>query len=81
MAATLRQRITSPELLVAPGVYDLVSLRLANTFGFEALYMTGYTRNAIVHQGRVDPGVALLGKPFTYDQLAAKVRACLDEEG
>jgi PAS domain S-box-containing protein len=42
------------------------------------LFMTGYTRNAIVHDGRLDPDVALLGKPFTYDQLAAKVRAQLD---
>ncbi len=40
----------------------------------KVLFTTGYARNAIVHQGRLDPGVALLGKPFTYNELAAKVR-------
>ena len=44
----------------------------------KVLYMTGYSRNAIVHQGRLDPGVALLQKPVTSDQLAAMVRKALD---
>jgi CheY-like chemotaxis protein len=42
------------------------------------LFTTGYTRNAIVHNGVLDPGVHLIGKPFTIDQLAAKVRDILD---
>jgi len=42
------------------------------------LFMTGYTRNAIVHGGRLDPGVELIGKPFTYEQLALKLRSLLD---
>ncbi len=42
------------------------------------LYTTGYARNAIVHQGRLDPGVNLLTKPFTYAELASRVRAVLD---
>ncbi|HEX4096096.1 MAG TPA: ATP-binding protein, partial [Caulobacteraceae bacterium] len=46
--------------------------------GLKVLYTTGYSRNAIVHQGRLDPGVELLPKPFTYDQLAAHVRRILD---
>ncbi|WHO38697.1 CHASE3 domain-containing protein [Sphingobium sp. AP49] len=45
----------------------------------KVLYTTGYTRNAIVHNGMLDPGVAFLAKPFTFDQLAAKVRQVLDE--
>jgi len=46
--------------------------------GLKILFMTGYTHNAIVHDGRLDPGVALISKPFTYDQLGAKVRSELD---
>ena len=42
------------------------------------LYMTGYSRNAIVHQGRLETGVDLLQKPITRDQLAAAVRKTLD---
>jgi two-component system, NtrC family, sensor kinase len=44
------------------------------------LYMTGYSRNAIVHQGRLDPGVDLLQKPLTSEQLATTVRNILDAE-
>ncbi|HEX8554688.1 MAG TPA: ATP-binding protein [Sphingomonas sp.] len=44
------------------------------------LYTTGYTRNGIVHGGRLDAGVELLPKPFSIDQLARKVRSVLDLE-
>jgi signal transduction histidine kinase len=42
------------------------------------LYTTGYTRNAIVHQGRLDPNIHLLNKPYTQQDLARKVREVLD---
>jgi PAS domain S-box-containing protein len=42
------------------------------------LYTTGYSRNAIVHHGRLDPHTDLISKPFTFDQLAARVRDVLD---
>ena len=42
------------------------------------LYMTGYSRNAVVHQGRLDEGVDLLEKPVTQARLALKVREILD---
>ncbi|ODT89356.1 CHASE3 domain-containing protein [Phenylobacterium sp. SCN 70-31] len=46
----------------------------------KVLYTTGYTRNAIVHNGMLDADVAFLAKPFTVEQLALKVRQVLDEE-
>jgi PAS domain S-box-containing protein len=42
------------------------------------LFTTGYARNAIVHHGRLDPGVELITKPFAYADLAARVRDMLD---
>jgi signal transduction histidine kinase/CheY-like chemotaxis protein len=44
----------------------------------KVLYTTGYTQNAIVHNGMLDQGVALLSKPFTLETLARKVREVLD---
>jgi CheY-like chemotaxis protein len=41
------------------------------------LYTSGYTENAIVHHGRLDPGVALLNKPYRKTDLAQKVREVL----
>ena len=41
------------------------------------LYTTGYTRNAIVHNGMLEPGVALLQKPFTVSQLSRRLRDVL----
>jgi len=43
------------------------------------LFTTGYARNAIVHHGRLDKGVQLITKPFSFPDLAAKVRDVLDE--
>jgi FixJ family two-component response regulator len=45
------------------------------------LFTTGYTRNAIVHHGRLDAGVNLLNKPYTQRGLAQKIRSMLDQEG
>lgn len=44
----------------------------------KVLFMTGYADSAIVHQGILEPGTALLLKPFTPDALAQKVREVLD---
>jgi signal transduction histidine kinase len=46
--------------------------------GLKVLFTTGYTRNAIVHRGRLDPDIEFLPKPFTFMELAIKVRRALD---
>jgi two-component system, NtrC family, sensor kinase len=45
--------------------------------GLKILYMTGYSRNAIVHQGRLDRGVSLIQKPFSESALASRVHEML----
>jgi PAS domain S-box-containing protein len=44
----------------------------------KVLFTTGYARNAIIHHGRLDKGVQLITKPFSFEDLAAKVRDILD---
>jgi PAS domain S-box-containing protein len=44
----------------------------------KVLFTSGYARNAIVHHGRLDPGVELIAKPFTFSTLATTVRRILD---
>ncbi|TJV36926.1 MAG: hybrid sensor histidine kinase/response regulator, partial [Mesorhizobium sp.] len=46
----------------------------------KVLYTTGYTRNAIVHNGTLDFGTELLTKPYTIDELAEKIRKVLDRK-
>jgi PAS domain S-box-containing protein len=46
--------------------------------GLKVLFTTGYSRNAIVHQGRLDPGVEMIQKPITQEGLAARIRDLLD---
>ena len=67
--------------IVMPGINGR---QLANELSsrqpsIKVLYMTGYSRNAIVHQGRLDPGVSLLQKPITQVMLARRVRELLDQ--
>jgi PAS domain S-box-containing protein len=46
--------------------------------GIPVLYMTGYSRNAVMHQGRLDEGVDLIQKPVSQAQLASRIRDVLD---
>ncbi len=41
------------------------------------IYMTGYTRNAVVHNGVLDPNTRLLNKPFTLAELGSELDAAL----
>ena len=59
---------------------QLADKALAIRPGLKILYTTGYTRNAVVHNGIVDVGTAFLPKPFTIDHLAFKVRQTIDSK-
>ena len=65
---TLRARLKQPGLVVAPGIFDMVSLRLADPLGFDALYMTGFGTVAS-HMGLPDAGLA------TYSDMVGRVTA------
>ncbi|MBL8835338.1 MAG: CHASE3 domain-containing protein [Alphaproteobacteria bacterium] len=67
--------------VVLPGhvkVRDLARLAQEHQPGIAVLYTSGYTANAIVHNGRLDEEVAFLSKPYRRDDLARKVRSVLD---
>ncbi len=56
---------------------DEITARHANV---RVLYMTGYSRDAIVHQGRLNPGVDVIQKPLTQESLCAKIREILERD-
>lgn len=64
--AQLAQRLKQPGLVVAPGVFDGISAKIADNLGFEALYMTGYGVVAS-HLGLPDAGLA------TYSDMVGRV--------
>jgi DNA-binding NtrC family response regulator len=82
--ATL-DRVTDVKLLFTDVVMpDINGKKLADEAvrrrpGLKVIFTTGYTPNAVVHGGVLDKGVHFISKPFTLGQLAAKVRAVLDE--
>ena len=60
---------------------DVAASFLKRVPGLPVLYMSGHARDAIVHSGRLDDGVNFIGKPFTPESLAAKIREVLDSGG
>ncbi len=81
----LRQRADINLLLTDVVMPGMDGARLAREAVFRrhnlrVLFITGYTRNAILHNGVLDPSVNLLTKPFTLEQLAVKIREILDSK-
>lgn len=66
-AGALARRLKQPGLISAPGVFDMISARIADGMGFDALYMTGYGVVAS-HLGLPDAGLA------SYTDMAGRVR-------
>jgi signal transduction histidine kinase/ActR/RegA family two-component response regulator len=60
---------------------QLADAALAKRPDLKVLYTTGYTRNAVVHNGTIDVGVAFLSKPYSMADLSRKVRDVLDGDG
>ncbi|RYG30126.1 MAG: response regulator, partial [Burkholderiales bacterium] len=67
--------------IVMPGMTgrQLSDAALKQRPDLRVLYTTGYTRNAVVHNGVLDPGVNFLPKPFTLEQLALKLREVFNQ--
>ena len=86
-ATALRQLDAHPEIallftdIVMPDVNGrkLADEALRRRPDLKVLFATGYTRNAVVHNGVLDAGVNLITKPFTLEQVATRVRAVLGE--
>ena len=81
----IRQRADIALMITDVIMPDMNGARLAREAVFRrhnlrVLFVTGYTRNAIMHNGVLDPGVKLLTKPFTLEQLAVKIREILDSK-
>ncbi len=66
MTRSLAERLRQPGLITAPGVFDMISAKLADGLGFDALYMTGYGTVAS-HLGYPDAGLA------TYSDMVGRV--------
>lgn len=83
----IKKKGLCPDLIIA----DVVMPRMGGKLlieqvrkilpGQKVLYMSGYTDNAIVHQGILDPGTPFIHKPFTFRAISAKVKQVLSEKG
>ena len=60
---------------------ELADAALKLSPDLKLLFTTGYTADAIVKDGQIDVGVEFMAKPFTFEQLALKVRSVLDAKG
>lgn len=68
--------VVMPGALSGKALADAISSRWPAT---PVVFMSGYTEDAITHQGRLDSGVRLLAKPFRRHELAQAIRQALDD--
>jgi 2-methylisocitrate lyase-like PEP mutase family enzyme len=82
--AALAKRLRSKELLIAPGVFEMVSAKMADRMGFEALYMTGYGTVAS-NLGLPDAGLAsyadMVGRVQQYASITTTPMICDGDTG
>ena len=64
----LKEQLKGKDLVVAPGIFDMISVKIADEVGFNALYMTGYGVTAS-HLGLPDAGIA------TYTDMVSRIQA------
>jgi PAS domain S-box-containing protein len=69
--------VIMPGAMDGPELAKAVSKRRPGT---KVLFTSGYTENAMLHQGRLDPGVLLLQKPHRREEMALMLRKALDEQ-
>lgn len=74
MTKTLKSLLADREFIVAPGVFEMLSARIADRMGFHALYMTGYGISAS-HLGVADAGIA------TYRDMVERARVIASGTG
>jgi len=89
-AAALRLLESNPDVrflftdVGLPGGYngrELADEALKRRPYLKVLFTTGYGRDGIIHEGRLDPGVQLITKPFTFGEFAEKIRKVFDMSG
>jgi CheY-like chemotaxis protein len=83
-AATLLDRAGKIDLLftdvIMPGAIsctELAAMARVRHAGIRVLFTSGYTENAVTHNGKLDEGVTLLNKPYAREELAGAVRKLL----
>jgi CheY-like chemotaxis protein len=87
-ALTLLAKIEKVDLLftdvMLPGTFsgrDLAAKARDIRPDLKVLFTSGYSRDVMIHKGRLDPDIDLLVKPFSYSDLAIRVRRILDHGG